>query len=229
MKKKMIVIEVIILLCFGTFTVYFHWASQAKHVEMDEIVAEIYAGHHVDIIAEMSMTIGDARQWDLPGLSDEVLNRFERVEVKLDPTQQIKMIYASCQGVEYIIYYVEFVRRDAVLSDYVHVVDHPMEMTFHEIIDHLREKDYVNISNALQMNMFYMAHAHTTELKTISDALNTYIENAMHDVIFFHLMEEDAIIFMYRGDVYLVISHNGSYDIVLPEPMSFDDFIAIQN
>lgn len=225
MKKKMIVIEVMILLCFGVFAVYFHWASQAKHVTFEDLMAEMYPDQDVEVIAEMLFSISDARRWDLPGLTSDVLDRLERMEVKKDPTQQMRMVYLSLQDHEIIVYYLEFVKQFAQLSDYVLTIHHPVAIPFDEIIHELEIMEFHDIAQQLKLGNFSLEHAHTTTLVTISDSVDEFIKDELKDYLFVQLIEQDVIIFVHESELYLVISQNGTFEIVLPQTMSFEDLI----
>lgn len=225
MKKKMIIVEIVLLLAMGAYAIYMNWAKQPKRIEFDDIIAEIYFGDTADVIAEISFTIDDARKWNLPGLTDDIIDRFEKNEVKLDPTQQMKMTYASLHGTEILVYYTQFVRRDAALSDYVSVHVDPMDLTFDVIIDTLVDEEYQEIASALEDGLFFIEHAHTTSLITISSDMNAFIKDEMSDVLFFHLEAEDTVIFVYDGDLYVVVLQNGNYEMILPEVMSFEEWI----
>jgi len=229
MKKKMIIVEIVLLLAMGAYAIYMNWAKQPKRVEFDDIISEIYFGDTADVIAEMSFTIDDARKWDLPGLSDDILDRFEEHEVKLDPTQQMKMTYASLHGTEMLVYYTEFVRRDAVLGDYAWVHVGPMDLTFDEIIGTLIDEEYQEIASALEDGLFFIEHAHTTSLITISTEMSAFIKDEMSDVLFFHLETEDTIVFVYDGELYVVVLQNGDYEITYPESITFHEWISGQS
>lgn len=225
MKKKMIIVEIVLLLAMGAYAIYMNWAKQPKRIEFHEIIADIYFGDTADVIAEISFTIDDARKWNLPGLTDEIIDRFEKNEVKLDPTQQMKMTYASLHGTEMLVYYTQFVRRDAELGDYASVHVDPMGMTFDMIIDTLIDEEYQEIASALEEGLFFIEHAHTTSLITISSDMNAFIKDEMSDVLFFHLEAEDTVIFVDDGDLYVVVLQNGNYEMILPEVMTFEEWI----
>lgn len=226
MKKKMIIVEIVLLLAMGAYAIYMNWVKQPKRIEFNDIMADIDFGDTADVIAEISFTIDDARKWNLPGLTDDIIDRFEEHEVKLDPTQQMKMTYASLHGTEMLVYYTQFVRRDAELGDYAWVHVDPMDLTFDMIIDTLIDEEYQEIAVALEDGLFHLEHAHTTSLITISSELSAFIKDFMSDVLFFQLETEDAIVFVYDEDLYVVISQNGNYDIIFPEVMTFDELIG---
>lgn len=226
MKKKMIIVEIVLLLGIGAYAIYSNWAKQPKRVEFDDIIAEVYFGDQADIIVESSFSINDARTYDLPDLSEDVLNRFEHVEIKLDPTQQMKMVYASLHGIDLIVYYVEFVRRDAKLGDYMHIVINPLDISFEDTISSLEDAELTDISEALSERSFSIAHHNTTQLQNVSSAMQTFVHNNMKGVLFFELHDIHAILFIYDGTLYLVVSQNGEYEIIFPESMTFDTFIS---
>ena len=226
MKKKMIMIEIVLLLVIGAYAIYANWAKQPKRVEFDDIIAEIYFGDQAEIIVESSFSIDDARTYDLPGLNDDVLDLFEKVEIKLDPTQQMKMIYASLHGIDMLVYFVEFVRRDAKLGEYVHIVTNPLDISYEDIILSLEEAELSDISEALSEKAFSIAHHNTTQLQSVSTAMGSFINNNMKGVLFFEFHDLDAVLFIYHENIYLVTTQNGEYVIVYPEPMSFNDLMG---
>ncbi len=225
MKKKMIIVEIVLLLAMGAYAIYMNWAKQPKRIEFNDIMADIYFGGTADVIAEISFTIDDARKWNLPGLTDDIIDRFEKNEVKLDPTQQMKMTYASLHGTEMLVYYTQFVRRDAELGDYAWVHVDPMDLTFDMIIDTLIDEEYQEIASALEEGLFFIEHAHTTSLITISSDMYAFIKDEMSDVLFFHLETEDTVIFVDDGDLYVVVMQNGNYEMIFPEVMTFEEWI----
>ena len=227
MKRKVALIQIVMILGFVGLVILSYFRNQVRHVDWKDVLKKDYDLEVIELIGSFDVDIEQSLTLNLPGFNASgMIFDLMDAPTKHRPDQGIMVNYVLTNDGEKLIYSYPYILWKQKPKDFVHVVDQPQDLTIGDFLEELSEwPEYQDISDEIASHNFFMTHSYDTSMHGVSHLFHEFMEEYLQGVLFFELTNEDAIFFSYNNEAYVLVRMNDSYVFILPEVMTFDQFM----
>lgn len=226
MKRKVAITQLILLILFAGLSIFGYFRNQVRSILWEGILNEDYDLEVIEIYGSFDIPLDQALRYELPGFDATMLFRFAEAPRDYEPAQGVMVNYVLTNDGEKLIYSYPYLYRKQKPKDFVYVVDDPQDLTIDEILEVLSEKpEYQEVANEILSRNFGMVHSYETSLHHASSLFRDFMKDHLQGILFFELVNEDGVFFSFNDEVYVMIKQNNDYIFILPEVLTFDQFM----
>lgn len=225
MKKKVMMINSIILIVFLIILGMSYLSIQVIHIDYKDVLKEDYDLEIIETYGSFDVDFDHFLSLELPGVDVNMAVKFNKAPMDKRPDQGIMVNYHLTTDGEKIVYRYPYLMRFQKPIDFVFVIDQPQDKSISDVLDILRGySEYDLIREDIENLKFDLMTGMGTKINLYEGDFLEVFEAYMTGVLFFELRDQDVIFFSYDDQLYLVVKQNDEYVFVLPNLMTFEEF-----
>ncbi len=225
MKKKVMMINSIILIVFLIILGMSYLSIQVIHIDYKDVLKEDYDLEIIETYGSFDVDFDHFLSLELPGVDFNMAVKFNKAPRDKRPDQGIMVNYHLTTDGEKIVYSYPYLMRFQKPIDFVFVIDQPQDKSISDVLDILRGySEYDLIREDIENLKFDLMTGMGTKINLYEGDFLEVFEAYMTGVLFFELRDQDVIFFSHDDQLYLVVKQNDEYVFVLPNLMTFEEF-----
>lgn len=225
MKKKVMMINSIILIVFLIILGMSYLSIQVIHIDYKDVLKEDYDLEIIETYGSFDVDFDHFLSLELPGVDFNMAVKFNKAPMDKRPDQGIMVNYHLTTDGEKIVYSYPYLMRFQKPKDFVFVIDQPQDKSISDVLDILRGySEYDLIREDIENLKFDLMTGMGTKINLYEGDFLEVFEAYMTGVLFFELRDQDVIFFSHDDQLYLVVKQNDEYVFVLPNLMTFEEF-----